>query len=495
MVHTSHHDEFDAEDLEEFFENAPVPIQCLAPDGTVLQANWALLDLLGYERGRYVGQPFVDFHADSAVVVNMHAALTNGEPVRNMPARLRCQDGSVREVLISSSAYWKEDQLVHTRWLIHDAGESKRDERRLGSAEEGSLSASTQDIADREQVEQELPESEARFRTLAEKSRAGILMAEGGRHIYVNPRYAEITGYTKAELLSMTLDDVVTPDTHQIIEQRLQARLRGEPVPEQYETRILTKRGETRWVDVSAARVVIDGRSVLLATSLDVTDRKRAERNLQESEAKFRALAEKSRAGIMVTEGARFTYVNPKYIEITGYTKAELLRMGVADMVVSESRQMISERREARLRGEAVPEQYETQIVTKRGETRWIEVSATTVIDITERPAILSTVVDITERKQAEQALRAAEAELRHAQKMDIVGRGVPVARVAVLTRDVECGSRGQEGIEVSGIDGIEDGRARFVESAGQGCPRFPVFRHQCLNRVGVEVDARQLRP
>ena len=86
-------------------------------------------------------------------------------------------------------------------------------------------------------------------------------MAEDGRHIYVNPRYAEITGYTKAELLSMTLDDVVTPDAHQIIEQRLQARLRGEPVPEQYETRILTKRGETRWVDVSAARVVIDGPS------------------------------------------------------------------------------------------------------------------------------------------------------------------------------------------------------------------------------------------
>ena len=108
-------------------------------------------------------------------------------------------------LLISSSAYWKEDQLVHTRWLIHDAGESKRYERRLGSAEERSVSASTQD-------------SEARFRALAEKSLAGILMAEDGRHTYVNPRYEEITGYTQAELLSMTLDDVVTPDAHQIIE-------------------------------------------------------------------------------------------------------------------------------------------------------------------------------------------------------------------------------------------------------------------------------------
>ena len=453
MVHTSYRDEFDAEDLEEFFENAPVPIQCLAPDGTVLQANRALLDLLGYERGRYVGQPFVDFHADSAVVVNMHAALTNGEPVRNMPARLRCQDRSVREVLITSSAYWKEDQLVHTRWLIHDAGESKRYERVRTTAEEkfqqvfqaspdamsiatlaegrfvdvnasylrqtghrreevigkttaeldrgpspearvkllGQLQlalerdghvhevlvtfyldgerrdclfsaqrieldgvpcviSTSRDITEHKRAEDELRNSEARFRALAENSRAGIVTADGDRVTYANPRYAEMTGYTVAELLNMNVMDLVLPDSRQRIADQVQARLRGEAVTEHYEIQIVTKQGEMQWVEIASSRTMFAERPLILSVVLDITDRKRAEQNLQESEARFRALAEKSRAGIMVTEGARFTYVNPKYIEITGYTKAELLRMGVADMVVSESRQMISERREARLR-------------------------------------------------------------------------------------------------------------------------------------------------
>ncbi len=66
MAHTSHRDEFGLESVEQFVEHAPIPIQRLAPDGTVLQANQALLDLLGYERDRYVGQPFGDFHTDPA---------------------------------------------------------------------------------------------------------------------------------------------------------------------------------------------------------------------------------------------------------------------------------------------------------------------------------------------------------------------------------------------------------------------------------------------
>ena len=125
MAHTSHRDEFGLESVEQFVEHAPIPIQRLAPDGTVLQANQALLYLLGYERDRYIGQPFGDFHTDPAVVVNMLAALTNHETVSDMPARLRCQDGSVREVLITSNAYWKEDQLIHTHCFIRDITEQR----------------------------------------------------------------------------------------------------------------------------------------------------------------------------------------------------------------------------------------------------------------------------------------------------------------------------------------------------------------------------------
>ena len=92
MVHASYRDESGLEGVEQFVEHAPIPIQRLAPDGTVLQANQALLDLLGYERTRYVGRLFGDFHADPGVMTDMLTALTNHEAVSDMPARLRCRE-------------------------------------------------------------------------------------------------------------------------------------------------------------------------------------------------------------------------------------------------------------------------------------------------------------------------------------------------------------------------------------------------------------------
>ena len=134
MIHASHRDESGLEDVGQFVEHAPVPIQRLAPDGTVLQANQALLDLLGYERARYVGLLFDDFHADPGVMTDMLATLTNREAVTDMPARLRCRDGSIREVLISSNAYWKDDQLVHTRCVIRDVTSARRPSAHCGRA-------------------------------------------------------------------------------------------------------------------------------------------------------------------------------------------------------------------------------------------------------------------------------------------------------------------------------------------------------------------------
>ena len=98
------------EELSDFFENASVGLHWLDPQGRILRANQAELDLLGYTAEEFVGRSMHDFHVDPAVLDDILARLARREVVRNQPAALRRRDGSTRHVLISSSGRWERDR-------------------------------------------------------------------------------------------------------------------------------------------------------------------------------------------------------------------------------------------------------------------------------------------------------------------------------------------------------------------------------------------------
>lgn len=118
-------------DLMDFFENASEGLHWVGPDGTVLWANQAELDLLGYTREEYFGRPIQEFHADPHVIADILSRLINGQAVENYEARLRCRDGSIRHVLISSSVLRFEGQFIHTRCFTRDITERRRAEDAL----------------------------------------------------------------------------------------------------------------------------------------------------------------------------------------------------------------------------------------------------------------------------------------------------------------------------------------------------------------------------
>src|SRR4029079_9903206 len=91
------------QELADFFENATVGLHWVGPDGTILRANRAELDMLGYRPDEYIGRPITDFHADQDVICDILHRLQTGEQLREYPARLRCKDGSIKHVLIDSS--------------------------------------------------------------------------------------------------------------------------------------------------------------------------------------------------------------------------------------------------------------------------------------------------------------------------------------------------------------------------------------------------------
>jgi PAS domain S-box-containing protein len=123
------------QDLEGFLENGTVALHQIAADGTILRANQAELDLLGYAREEYVGHNVAEFHEDRTVVDGILARLSRGEKVERHPARLRAKDGSIRHVLISSSARIRDGRITGACCVTLDVTENRNAELALHESE------------------------------------------------------------------------------------------------------------------------------------------------------------------------------------------------------------------------------------------------------------------------------------------------------------------------------------------------------------------------
>jgi PAS domain S-box-containing protein/excisionase family DNA binding protein len=131
-------------ELDDFVENAVVGLHRVGPDGRILWANRAELDLLGYARDEYVGRPVADFHADPSTIADILRRLAAREELHGYPARLRRKDGSIRHVLISSNVLWEDGRFVHTRCFTRDVTERVRaEEGRALLARAGEVLASS----------------------------------------------------------------------------------------------------------------------------------------------------------------------------------------------------------------------------------------------------------------------------------------------------------------------------------------------------------------
>jgi PAS domain S-box-containing protein len=114
--------------LRDFIETSTIALHWVGADGTILWANQAELDLLGYKREEYIGRNITEFHADEAVINDILTGLGSGQTLHDCPARLRHRDGSIRHVLINSSALFEDGKFVHTRCFTRDITELKHEQ-------------------------------------------------------------------------------------------------------------------------------------------------------------------------------------------------------------------------------------------------------------------------------------------------------------------------------------------------------------------------------
>jgi two-component system, OmpR family, sensor histidine kinase VicK len=118
------------DDLNDFIENASIPLHWVNGSGIIIWANQAELDLLGYTKEEYIGKHVSHFHADRETIEDILTRLTKKQTLKNYPARLKCKNGEVRSVLINSNVRWDGDKFVHTRCFTRDISDLKLSEQK-----------------------------------------------------------------------------------------------------------------------------------------------------------------------------------------------------------------------------------------------------------------------------------------------------------------------------------------------------------------------------
>ncbi len=257
-----------------------------------------------------------------------------------------------------------------------------------------------------------LHESEERFRATFEQAAVGMSQVSlDGRFIRVNKKFCEITGYSPEELIQRSVSDITYPEDVPEEDALIHRLLAGEIPTFSREKRYVRKSGSIIWISLSVSVVHENGKKYFIGVTQDITKRKQAEEALRESEEKFRVLANASSTMIWLYQGERFVYVNNAGERLTGYSIDELLKMKFWDVAHPDDRDLFRERGLARQRGEPVPQRYEVKLLTKGGETRWVELSAGRIM-YRGASAGIATFFDITERKRAEEALKFERSQL-----------------------------------------------------------------------------------
>lgn len=231
---------------------------------------------------------------------------------------------------------------------------------------------------------------------------AFFLADRDGRILQVNKACRDMLAYTEKELLGMHVGDLA-PDQK---DQRIQEDLKHAAVTgiTRGESQVATKGGHLIDIEYSVEHFPLAKSGLFFGCLHDVTERKRTERALLESETRWRALAESVNAAIFVFQDERFVYGNPAAEQIAGYARAELIGGRLKQLVRADFGELLERRAAARLRGEDVPSGYRVAIVAKDGREKWVVLSLARS-EFNGRPAILGVAFDITEQVRTEEAL------------------------------------------------------------------------------------------
>ncbi len=270
------------------------------------------------------------------------------------------------------------------------------------------------DISERKKTEEALQESKEKYQMLIEKMHEGVVLEdEEGIITFVNPRTVEMFGFKEEELLGKHWSYVVAPEERDKVKAETNKRPKG--IVSSYESLIQATDGKQTPVLVTATPILSKKGKFkgVLSVFTDITEQKRGEKNLRESEERFRSLIENARDVIFTLspEGI-ITSLNTSFERISGWERDEWINQPFSLIVHPEDLSLIIEGFQRILDGEQPPAP-ELRFLTKSGDYLMFEVKGSPQIRDGKITGMLGIARDITERYKAEEAIKESEEKYR----------------------------------------------------------------------------------
>jgi diguanylate cyclase (GGDEF)-like protein/PAS domain S-box-containing protein len=370
------------EHFEKVFRASPQPLAISGiDDGRVYEVNDTWVKTYGYAREEVVGRDFLQLglwvDPDGRQPVRESVRRDGG--VRNVECRWRRKSGEVADVLLSGETI------------------------QLGG--EDVMLSTGMDITERKRAERLLRESEARFSKIFRSSPLPVVISRlaDGQYLDVNEAWAKFFGYARAEALESTSLDLGIWANPSDREAFVRAVTEGDTVRNR-EVRYRKRNGEVADVLLSAEPIDLLGERCAVSLLMDITERKRAEQQLRESERRFRDFAEAAGEYVWeVDRDARYTFVSRRVEAVLGYRPEDLYGRRPFDLMPPGEADRVRELLDHTLTGGQPLRNVEHRSLTRSGTLAWQLVSAVPIhADDGRITGLRGTALDISERKRAE---------------------------------------------------------------------------------------------
>lgn len=252
------------------------------------------------------------------------------------------------------------------------------------------------------------------FKYIFDHSPLPICVFQDGRFQLVNQRLAELSGYTREELLQISFVELIHPLDRAWVVKNVALRLTGEKVPGDYEFRAVNRAGETVYLRGIFSLVEFNNNSAILAQVLDVTEQKHAEDELRNSDQKYRSVLDNIEDGYFEVDLAgNLTYYNDAVCKILGYARESLAGMNYRKYTPQQNIEKLYQTYNHVYATGQPAKMFDWQIIRRDGEARLVETSISLIRDPEELPKGFRGIVrDITERKQTQEKLQRINEQL-----------------------------------------------------------------------------------
>ena len=377
------------------FENSPAGMfRSSLKDGKIVDANRAFLKLFGAEKKKELMA--VDFYASPGERDRLVEMIRKDKIVEGFETKMLRKDGSPFRALLSARLNEKE----------------------------GLVEGVIFDITLQKEAEEALQESEERYRAAIENSNDCVAIFNDGVYVYVNQKYIETLGIDDPDsLLGTKIGKYIHPDDYGFVESYREKRKAGKAVPARYELRIVRKDGRIMYFDASVSVITLKGERVSLVFMRDITDRKEAEKKLEEQVHFLQNLIDTMPYPVFIKDSdGKYILCNKAFEEYYGVSRKLLTGKNVFDIRPTSEAEKHCEYDRSLFKTHGIVE-YESVVTDPSGDVRTVMYRKAAFL----KPdgtvgGIVGVVIDITELKKAEALLRESEAKYRSVAEESLVG-------------------------------------------------------------------------